>query len=284
MVAVIDPHHGRIAAAVEADLMWHAFLRNDIPLRFPWADIPQVSVVVVSRNAARMLLWTLLKLSLQQMLERATFEVIIVDNASDDAVATLLGRVENARVIRNATNVGFGPACNAGAAVARGDHLLFLNPDVALMPGAITALVDTFSEADAVGIAGGRLVFPGGHLQEAGGFFRRDRQITHHYGRGCPDPLRPEYAFLREVSYVSGALLMIEAALFRSLDGFDDLFAPAYFEDTDLCVRARQAGRRVMYQPRAVALHVENATSPERANVEALIDRNRDRFTARHAD
>ena len=68
---------------------------------------------------------------------------------------------------------------------------------------------------------------------------------------------------------------MIEARLFTDLGGFDDRFAPAYFEDTDLCARCQQAGRRVVYQPRAIAIHVESGTSVRRADVEALLDRNR---------
>jgi len=277
----VDPHYGRLAAIAEARLIGNAIARNGLRITFAPVETPVVSIVVVSLNARDLLTLTLYRLATQQVFAGASFEVIVVDNASDEETRIVLGLLDGATVIRNTENVGYGPACNQGAAAARGRYLLFLNPDVELMPGAIGALVAPFSDAT-VGIVGAHLVFPGGYLQESGAFFRNDAQITHPYGRGNTNPLLPEGAFQREVGYVSGAVLMIERALFDDLGGFDDLFAPAYFEDTDLCVRCHQAGRRVIYQPRASAIHFENATTPIRADVEELIDRNRGRFLERH--
>ncbi|MGU3408420.1 glycosyltransferase [Methylobacterium brachiatum] len=277
----VDPHYGRLAAIAEARLIGNAIARNGLRIAFPPVAAPLVSIVVVSFNARDLLTLTLYRLATQQAFAGASFEVIVVDNASDAETLTVLDLLDGATVIRNAENIGYGPACNQGATAARGRYLLFLNPDVELMPGALGALVSPFSDAT-VGIVGAHLVFPGGYLQESGAFFRDDAQITHPYGRGNANPLLAEGTFQREVGYVSGAVLMIERALFDDLDGFDDLFAPAYFEDTDLCVRCHQAGRRVIYQPRASAIHFENATTPVRADVEALIDRNRVRFLERH--
>lgn len=277
----IDPHYGKLSALVEARLLENAVERNGLRIGFAPVAEPAVSIVIVSRNSHLLLGLTLYRLACQQVFAGATFEVILVDNASETETQALLDRLDGVTVIRNPENTGFGPACNDGAAVARGEHLLFLNPDVELMPGAIGALVEPFADAS-VGIVGAHLVFPGGYLQEAGALFRNDAHITHAYGRGCTDPLLPEGAFRRDVAYVSGAVLMIERKLFDALDGFDNLYAPAYFEDTDLCVRCHQAGRRVVYQPRATAIHFENATSAHRADVDALIDRNRVRFLDRH--
>lgn len=282
-VEAVDAAAGRKAALAEAALLWNALFLNDARIAFRAEATPRVSIVIVARGARHMLAWTLYRLAAGQVLGGVPFEVIVVDNASDSETRALYGRVDGATVLLNDANIGFGPACNAGAARARGDYLLFLNPDVDLMPGALRALLDTFEEFDHVGIAGARLVFPGGLLQEAGANFRDDAQTTHPYGRGGADPFAPEASFAREVGYVSGAVLLIEAGLFRQLGGFDDWFAPAYFEDTDLCVRCHQAGRRVIYQPRAIAIHVENVTSARRDDVEQLLDRNRARFRERHA-
>ena len=279
----VDAATGRKAALTEAVLIWNSLFLNDVRIGFRSEATPRASIVIVARGARHMLAWTLYRLAAGQALAGVPFEVIVVDNASDAETRTLFARVDGAEVVLNDENIGFGPACNAGAALARGPYLLFLNPDVDLMPGALRALLDTFTEFDAVGIAGARLVFPGGVLQEAGANFRDDAQTTHPYGRGGADAFAPEASFAREVGYVSGAVLMIEAALFGQLGGFDDWFAPAYFEDTDLCVRCHQAGRRVVYQPRAIAIHVENVTSARRDDVERLLDRNRARFRERHA-
>lgn len=280
-IETVDPHFGRLAAIAEARLIGNAIARNGLRFAFTPVETPIVSIILVSFNARDLLTLTLYRLATQQAFAGTSFEVIVIDNASDEATLTVLGLLDGATIVRNTENVGYGPACNQGAALARGRYFLFLNPDVDLMPGAIGALVAPFSDAT-VGIVGAHLVFPGGYLQESGAFFRDDAQITHPYGRGNTNPLLPEGAFQREVSYVSGAVLMVERALFNDLGGFDDIFAPAYFEDTDLCVRCHQAGRRVIYQPRASAIHFENATTPVRADVEALIDRNRGRFLDRH--
>ena len=278
----VDADVGRRVVIAEARLIWDALFLNDVRIAFRAEEAPLVSIVIVSLNARHILALTLWRLAAQQGLAGVPFEVIVVDNASMPETGALLDRIDGATLIRNASNAGFGPACNEGAARARGRLILFLNPDVDLMPGAMRAMTQTFTDLDHVGIVGARLVFPGGILQEAGANFQEDAQITYPYLRGVSDPFAPEAGFTREVGYVSGAVLMIEQAVFRTLGGFDDAYAPAYFEDTDLCVRCHQAGRRVIYQARATAVHFENATSAKRADVEVLLDRNRALFLERH--
>ncbi|WP_375462385.1 glycosyltransferase [uncultured Methylobacterium sp.] len=278
----VDTEAGRRVVSAEARLVWDALFLNDVRIGFRPEAAPVVSIVMVSLNARHILALTLYRLAAQQACAGISFEVILVDNASTPETRALFDRIDGATIVLNRTNAGFGPACNAGAARARGRYVLFLNPDVDLMPGALRAMAATFTELDTVGIVGARLVFPGGILQEAGATFREDAQLTHPYMRGVGDPFAPEGAFTREVGYVSGAALMIERTFFRALNGFDDAFAPAYFEDTDLCVRCHQAGRRVVYQARAAAVHFENATSTKRADVEARLDRNRALFLERH--
>lgn len=277
-----DPETGRTVVLAEARLLWDALFLNDVRIGFRRSEAPCISIVVVARDARHLLALTLWRLAGQQEGAGVSFEVIVVDNASTPETRALYDRIDGATILRNASNLGFGPACNAGARVAAGRYVLFLNPDIDLMPGALRAMARTFAGGDDVGIVGARLVFPGGVLQEAGAYFRDDAQVTHPYGRGVADPFAPDASFTREAGYVSGAALMIERTLFESLGGFDDAYAPAYFEDTDLCVRCHQAGRRVVYQARAAAIHFENATSPARTGVEALLDRNRAIFLARH--
>ncbi|SFK70197.1 glycosyltransferase [Methylorubrum salsuginis] len=280
----VDPGIGRRAALVEAALIWEAIHRNGVRLAFRPEPEPDVSVVIVARDARHLLALTLYRLCAQQALAGVRFEVILVDNASSPETRSLYPHLDGVTRIENAENTGFGPACNAGAERARGRFLLFLNPDVDLMPGAMAAMVAAFRDHADIGIVGARLVFPGGYLQESGAGFRDDAGLTHPHGRGNLDPLTPEHAATRDVGYVSGAVLMIERALFETLGGFDPLFAPAYYEDTDLCLRCHQAGRRVLVQPRATAIHYENATSAKREEVEALLDRNRARFLDRHRE
>lgn len=278
----VDAGIGRQVAQLHANLLVEAIRLNGQKIHFTAQTNPDISIVIVSYNAANLLCMTLANLASHQAGEKSKFEVIIIDNASDSETRDILNRVENARIVYNEKNEGFGPACNRGAHLGSGRHILFLNPDIDLMPGALDAMVKGFELYDDVGIVGARLVFPGGTLQEAGAFFLDDAQLTHPYLRGLSDPSAPEALFAREVGYVSGAALMIERDLFERLAGFDDAFAPAYYEDTDLCLRCAQLGRRIIYQPRAIAFHYENATSPSRENVETLLSKHRDVLLKRH--
>jgi len=195
----VDPGIGRRAALVEAALIWEAIHRNGVRLAFRPEPAPDVSVVIVARDARHLLALTLYRLCAGQALAGVTFEVILVDNASGAETRSLYPRLDGVTLIENAENTGFGPACNAGAARARGRFLLFLNPDVDLLPGAMAAMTAAFRDHSQVGIVGARLVFPGGYLQESGAGFRDDAGLTHPHGRGDPDPLASEHAATRDV-------------------------------------------------------------------------------------
>lgn len=193
-----------------------------------------------------------------------TGEIIVVDDASTDETPALLERLaatdKRLTIVRNAENTGFILSCNRGAGVATGDLLLFLNNDTVLMPGWLPPLVRVFRGDVKAGVVGGRLLFPDGRLQEAGGMIFRDGSAAH-FGRGDYDADRFLYQFVREVDYCSGALLATRRSLFEKLDGFDRRYRPAYYEDVDYCFKARKSGYRVYYQPESTIVHLEGATS-----------------------
>jgi GT2 family glycosyltransferase len=222
------------------------------PLSLPEV-VPEVSVIIPAHNQ-----WPLTHAciaSLIRHMPRAPFEVVLVDDASTDETrdAALSG---NLRVLRQERNLGFIGACNAGAAAARGRVLLFLNNDTLATPGWLDEMLATLTPG--IGVVGAALLNEDGTLQEAGGIIWRQADAWS-YGRN-EDPDDPRYRFLRDADYVSGAALMIPAALLRELGGFDPHYAPAYYEDVDLCFRVRAAGQRVVVQPAARIVHLEGAS------------------------
>ncbi len=186
------------------------------------------------------------------------FEVIVVDDASEDETSLFLKDIRGITVITNISNCGFVKACNCGAAAASGDYLLFLNNDTEVTAGWLEVMLRGFDD-NLTGIVGAKLVYPDGSLQEAGNIVWRDG-TGWNYGRG-DNPDLPQYNYLKEVDYCSGACLLISKELWLLLGGFDQRFAPGYYEDTDLCFSVRARGLKVIYQPEARVIHHEGATA-----------------------
>jgi len=231
--------------------------RADSALRLPRPKAPRASIIVPVYNQLHYTLACLRALS--DCGDATAFEVIVVDDASTDASSRVLPSIPGLRYHRNARNLGFIGACNAGAELATGEFVVFLNNDTTVSPGWLDALLDTFARHPDTGLAGSKLVYPDGRLQEAGGIVFADGS-GWNYGR-FEDPAHPRFNFVREVDYCSGASIALRRELFMQLGGFDSHYAPAYYEDTDLAMRIRAAGLKVRYQPASVVVHHEGISS-----------------------
>ena len=191
-------------------------------------------------------------------------EIIVVDDASSDGTADWLAgaaaRDPRLRIVRNTENAGFVASCNRAAQVAQGEILLFLNNDTVLLPGWFTPLLQTFREHPDAGAVGGRLLFPDGRIQEAGGMVFCDGSAAH-FGRDDYHLDAEIYNVLREVDYCSAALLATTRKLFEEIGGFDPVYGFGYYEDTDYCFQVRKKGCKVYCQPQSTIVHLEGATA-----------------------
>jgi GT2 family glycosyltransferase len=197
-------------------------------------------------------------------------ELIIVDNGSIDGSADMVAeRFPQARLVRS-ENVGYAGGNNRGAALARGEYLVFLNPDTILSAGALAALLAPFERPGDVGMTTACIV----HMSQPD-VINTCGNTMHYTGltycRGAGQP-RTCYAESAEVDAVSGAAFAMRRALFEALGGFDERFF-MYVEDTDLSWRARLAGYTCLYVSAAVVAHdYQPAYAPAKA---FYLDRNR---------
>lgn len=222
---------------------------------------PVVSIVSLLYNKSNLTEKFLISLSENISIP---FQLILLDNASSDNTPELLDRVQGAVVLRSSINLQFIKGNNLASVAAVGKYLLFLNNDTEVKKNTVERMVETIeSEMNYFGVAA-KIVFPDGLLQEAGSIVWSNG-TCYGYGRG-QQPDLPEFNYRREVDYGSAACLLVRREKFMEFGGFDNRYAPAYYEDTDLCMKLRQAGGVIVYDPRAEIIHHEySSSSPEAA-------------------
>jgi GT2 family glycosyltransferase len=223
-------------------------------------------VIVVNWNSGTLLRDCLQSVSTCLEQEALDHEIIVVDNASTDGSANDLPPALPCRVLSNPANVGFGAACNQGARLARGEFLLFLNPDCIVAPGSTTRCIDELSDV-AVGVAGIALEDATGHVARSCCRIPRfsdmvSRLLGLRRLGAFSDGVMWEWdhASDRDVDHVIGAFYLMRRALFESLGGFDETFF-VYLEDLDLSFRVRQSGHRVRFLAHPASFHVGGGSS-----------------------
>jgi GT2 family glycosyltransferase/SAM-dependent methyltransferase/glycosyltransferase involved in cell wall biosynthesis len=231
--------------------------RSAAILSMPEYEDPKVSLII-PLHARPELTYACLR-SIRENTTHASYEVILVDDAADAETKLMLEGVSGAQVLRNEQNSGYLRSVNRGASVARGHWLVLFNNDTEVTPGWLSAMLDCAESADDIGVVTPKYLYPDGSLNEAGGIIWRDG-TGMNYGRGDP-PDRFQYEYRRETDYGSAAALMVSSELWEAVGGFDERYLPMYYEDADLCFAAREHGKRVLYEPSAVVMHIEGATA-----------------------
>lgn len=222
---------------------------------------PLVTVAVVSFNTRDHLLAALASVARHAGVPH---ETVVVDNASTDGSVEAVRRAHpEVAVLANATNVGFGAANNQAAAVARGLHLLLLNSDAELRPGALPALVAALDRRPGAAAAGPLTREPDGTIQVSFGPMLtplaewRQRALVRGVRRRDTSALARAEAAARvpqEPVWVSASCLLVRKEAFAAVGGFDEGFF-LYEEDVDLCVRLRAAGATILHVPEAEVVH-----------------------------
>jgi GT2 family glycosyltransferase len=227
------------------------------PLAFPEVESPDVSVVIPAHNKVNVTYACLAALLLAW--NKASFEVILVDDASTDETAQIEELVSGITVIHNEEAQRFIRACNAGAARARGKYVVLLNNDTEPTTGWLDALIDAFHRFPNVGLAGSKLLYPDGSLQDAGGIIWNSGDPWNYGSR--QNPHDPRFTYARQADYLSGAAMMTTKAIWGELEGLSSYLEPMYFEDTDFAFKVRDAGYTTWYVPSSVVYHYEGMTS-----------------------
>ena len=257
-------------------------------LVFAQTDTPEVSIIIPVYNQFEYTYYCLAAILKQS--EGVSYEVIIADDCSTDLTTQIEEVVEGITVLHNENNLRFLHNCNNAAKYAKGKYLVFLNNDTQVQKNWLRPLVDILQKDETVGMTGSKLVYADGWLQEAGGIFWKDASAWNYGNRKNPDD--PEFNYVKEVDYISGASIMIRASLWKEIGGFDERFAPAYYEDSDLAFEVRKHGYKVVYQPLSVVIHFEgmsngtDVTSGQKAyqvtNQQKFYDKWKDVLEAEH--
>ena len=228
-----------------------------------------LSIIIVNWNGVAVLRDCLA--SIYGMDHAVAFEVIVVDNASsDDSVAMVRREFPQVRVLCNSTNLGFAAGNNRGFALASGRHVLLLNSDTLVLPGALDESVKYLDAHPDVGVLGCRVEFPDRSFQTSCYRFSDPLVLfmvrllplgsvadeRFNYGRYWAR----EFEEATDVDCVAGCFMVVRHEIIRSLGGLDEDFF-MYGEDEEWCARIKRGGWRVVYFPGATIIHIHRFSS-----------------------
>jgi N-acetylglucosaminyl-diphospho-decaprenol L-rhamnosyltransferase len=255
-----------------------------------------VSILVVTYNAPEWIAQCLDSLT-GEARPRASFEVIAYDNASGEETRQLLreraASTPELRVHFSPDNLGFAAGVNRAAETAEGRHVLLVNPDAVIRPGAVDALLAFLAEDPTRGIVGGRVLYPDGTVSLTSCFAEPTLWSWFCYATGLSTAFKRSPVFdpeslgrwdrdsVRDVDIISGAFLMASTETWRSLGGFDEKFF-MYGEDADLNRRAVDAGFHPAVTPEAVVVHAGGKSSSTKTAKQRLLLRGKAEYARKH--
>lgn len=208
-------------------------------------------------------------------------EIIVIDNASsDNSVEVIKINFPQVRLIQNSANVGLARANNQGVRLTRGEYILFLNPDTVVQRHSMEKMVDFLKNNDNVAIVAPKLINPDGSIQLScrqfynlrtiilrrtflGKVFINSKLVKEHL------LLNRNHSEILEVDWILGACFLTKRDIFENIGCFDENY-PLYFEDVDLCYRAKNASYKVIYFPKATVIHHHQRESAKKFSKKTL--------------
>lgn len=225
-----------------------------------------ISIVVITRNTRDLLRDLLLSIERDKALHPMIAGKIVVDNGSTDGTAEMVREIfPSVKLLENGRNLGFARAANAGIRLSSGDAVLLLNSDTVLLEGELSKMVAFMEGHPDVGLCGPMLVYPDMKPQRS--FAPVPSLLLEFFPEGLMERLYPsKYPGKRAMPHdptlvdsLIGAAIALRRNLLSTLNGFDERFF-FFLEETDLCVRARKAGFRVVFFPDAKIIHLQGKT------------------------
>jgi GT2 family glycosyltransferase/glycosyltransferase involved in cell wall biosynthesis len=223
---------------------------------------PLVSIIIPVHNKYHLTLQCLRALQINT--DATPYEVIVINDASNDWTKSALANIRGIRVINIQDNLGYLRATNLGVSASRGKYAALLNNDTIPISGWLDRLVDELESDSQIGIAGAKLLYPNMQVQELGSQIFNDGS-GWNLGK-YTDHFLPEHSYTREVDYVSAAAILVRADFLVKTKGFDELYTPAYYEDADLAMQARKYGLKVVAVHDSFVVHIEGGSHGENIN------------------
>lgn len=236
---------------------------------------PKVSIVMLNYNTEN---YTIQALESMKVTNYNNYEIILIDNGSEEKSRTKLKQFLEKFELKNrliykeiSPNQGFSGGCNIGIYEAlknNTEYVLLLSNDIKIIQNDwLKLFVETAEIHKNVGIVGCKLIYSDGTLQHAGGKINFLKPyFTIHIGIH-DNPEKEIYNKVIDVDYVTGAAVLIKTEIIKQLNGFEDLFLPMYYEDADLCIRAKKLGYTIKYTPYVTIIHFESSTTKKATSV-----------------
>lgn len=225
---------------------------------FKTFEIPLVSIIIPVYGQIKYTLNCLL--SIYENEDNIPKEIIIVNDNSQDSTLVYLSKIKDLKILNNCENLGFLKSVNRGISESRGEFIYLLNNDTKVLHNYLSSLLEVFNLQKNIGAVGSKMIFANEHLQEAGCLLFKDQSIVNL--GATKSPIAPQFNFLRKVDYCSGcSLLFRKTSKKGEINFLNEAYSPAYYEETDLCMRLKyQQDLDIYYQPASEIIHFENVS------------------------